>query len=183
MPDEITGLLRSWRAGDLQARESLFDAVYAALHEMAQARLDAGDAGLSPTALVHEALLRLLGREAGAEDRAHFFALVSLKMRELLVEFARARLDGRLGTTTAGITMALAGADGTDDLEAGDVLALDRALEQLCGHDPRAGRAVELAYFGGMSQDEIATVLGVPAETVDRDLRFARAWLNRTLAG
>ena len=59
----------------------------------------------------------------------------------------------------------------------------DRALEQLCGHDPRAGRAVELAYFGGMSQDEIATVLGVPAETVDRDLRFARAWLNRTLAG
>lgn len=183
MSDEITRLLHSWRAGDPQARERLFDAVYDVLREMALARLAAHDSGLRPTALVHDALLRMLGREVDYADRAHFFALASLKMRAVLVDHARARIAARHDGAALNVTLSHAG-QGAHDEDIGDydVLALHQALEELSWHDERAGRAVELAYFGGMSHDEIATVLGVPVDLIDRDLRFARAWLNRQLA-
>ncbi len=189
MSEDITRLLLSWRAGDLQAREQLFDAVYDALREMASARLGHGraDATLRPTSLVHEALLRMLGRDVGYADRAHFFALVALKMRAVLVDHARAHVAAKRGGGAVSVTLSLLdqveqGGVRNEDVGDYDVLALHQALEQLSGRDERAGRAVELAYFGGMSHEEIATVLEVSVPTVDRDLRFARAWLNRQLA-
>lgn len=186
MSDDITRLLLSWRAGDLQAREHLFDAVYEVLREMAMARLGAaqhGDVTLRPTSLVHEALLRMLGRDVGYADRAHFFALAALKMRAVLVDHARANVAAKRGGGAVNVTLSHAdqGGEHNEDVGDYDVLALHQALEQLAGHDVRAGRAVELAYFGGMSHEEIATVLEVSVPTVDRDLRFARAWLNRQL--
>ncbi|WP_374012048.1 ECF-type sigma factor [Pseudoxanthomonas koreensis] len=187
MSHDITTLLHSWRAGDLQARESLFDSVYAMLREMAAARLDRGrgDATLRPTSLVHEALLRMLGRDVGFADRAHFFALAALKMRAVLVDHARARAASKRGGDVVNVTLSHADLQGGPVQDTGvyDVLALHQALERLSGHDERAGRVVELAYFGGMSHEEIATVLDVSVPTVDRDLRFAKAWLNRQLAG
>lgn len=184
MPEDITTLLHSWRAGDLQARESLFEAVYAMLRDMAAARLDRGrgDATLRPTSLVHEALLRMLGREVGFADRAHFFALVALKMRAVLVDHARMRAAAKRGGGVVNVTLSHVDR-GTVYREDYDVLALHQALERLAGNDERAARAVELSYFGGMSHEEIATVLEVSVPTVDRDLRFAKAWLNRQLAG
>lgn len=185
LSDDITRLLLSWRAGDLQAREHLFDAVYEALREMAMARLGSvrGDVTLRPTSLVHEALLRMLGRDVGYIDRAHFFALVALKMRAVLVDHARANVAAKRGGGAINVTLSQVDQGGVHNEDVGDydVLALHQALEQLACHDERAGRAVELAYFGGMSHDEIATVLEVSVPTVDRDLRFARAWLNRQL--
>lgn len=184
--DDITKLLHSWRAGDLQARESLFDGVYAMLRDMAAARLDRdrGDATLRPTSLVHEALLRVLGREMSFADRAHFFALVALKMRAVLVDHARARAAAKRGGGAVNVTLSHVDKGGQCE-EAGDydVLALHQALERLSSYDERAGRVVELAYFGGMSHEEIAAVLEISVPTVDRDLRFAKAWLNRQLAG
>lgn len=185
LSDDITRLLLSWRAGDLQAREHLFDAVYEALREMAVSRLGAarGDVTLRPTSLVHEALLRMLGRDVGYADRAHFFALVALKMRAVLVDHARANVAAKRGGGAINVTLSHVDSGGVHNEDVGDydVLALHQALEQLAVHDERAGRAVELAYFGGMSHEEIATVLEVSVPTVDRDLRFARAWLNRQL--
>jgi RNA polymerase sigma factor (TIGR02999 family) len=184
--EEITRLLLSWRGGDLQAREQLFDAVYDALREMAAVRLGAsrGDATLRPTSLVHEALLRMLGRDVGFSDRAHFFALVALKMRAVLVDHARAHVAGKRGGGAVNVTLSQVDQSGMHDEDVGsyDVLALHQALERLSASDERAGRAVELAYFGGMSHEEIAAVLDISIPTVDRDLRFARAWLNRQLA-
>ena len=182
--DDITRLLLSWRAGDLQAREHLFDAVYEALREMAVSRLGGGrgDVTLRPTSLVHEALLRMLGRDVGYVDRAHFFALVALKMRAVLVDHARANVAAKRGGGAINVTISHVDSGAhNEDVGDYDVLALHQALEQLGTHDERAGRAVELAYFGGMSHEEIATVLEVSVPTVDRDLRFARAWLNRQL--
>lgn len=184
--DHITRLLNAWRAGDLQARESLFDAVYAVLRDMAVSRLggDRQDVTLRPTSLVHEALLRMLGRDVSYTDRAHFFALVALKMRAVLVDYARASLAAKRGGGAVNVTLSHVDAGGVhrEDIGDYDVLALHQALERLSEHDRRAGRAVEVAYFGGMSHEEIATVLDVSVPTVDRDLRFARAWLNRQLA-
>lgn len=186
MSEDITRLLVSWRAGDERARESLFDAVYTVLRDMASARLGGGgrDATLHPTALVHEAYLRILGGNLGFADRAHFFAMVALKMRSVLVDHARAQLASKRGGGMLNVTLSCLDRTGLHREEAGDcdVLALHQALERLSEHDERAGKAVELAYFGGMSHEEIATVLGVSVPTVDRDLRFARAWLNRELA-
>lgn len=186
MSDDITRLLDSWRAGDARARESLFDAVYTVLRDMASARLGGGgrDATLHPTALVHEACLRILGGNLGFSDRAHFFAMVALKMRSVLVDHARAQLAAKRGGGALNVTLSWLDRTGVHREQTGDydVLALHQALERLARHDERAARAVELSYFGGMSHEEIATVLEVSVPTVERDLRFARAWLNRELA-
>jgi RNA polymerase sigma factor (TIGR02999 family) len=187
MSEDITRLLDSWRGGDAQAQESLFQAVYTVLREMAAVRLGGGgkDATLDPTALVHEAFLRLLGGRVAFADRAHFFALVALKMRAVLVDHARANLAAKRGGGALNVTLSCLDRTGIRVVqeEVGcDVLALHQALERLARNDARASRAVELAYFGGMSHEEIATVLDVSVPTVDRDLRFARAWLNRELA-
>ena len=125
-------------------------------------------------------LLRLLGRDTDWEDRAHFFALAALKMRAVLVDHARARAAGKRGGDVALVTLSHAEREGGGDADV-EVLALHQAIERLAEHDERSARALEMAYFGGMGQAEIACVLGVSVPTVERDLRFARAWLNREL--
>ena len=177
-----TRLLRAWRAGDAAALEALLPRVYDALREIAAARLRSRDGHLlQPTALVHEALLRLLGGVPDWRDRAHFLAVASLRMRAVLVDHARAQAAAKRGGAAEALTLSAldeqpAAADGID------VLALHAALERLSGHDERAARIVEMTYFGGMERSEVAEALGLSVPTVDRDLRFAKAWLNRALA-
>lgn len=165
------------------AREQLFEALYSDLMLVARSRLFNHTNGtLQPAALVNESLLRLLGSEVDYKDRAHFIAVAALKMRSVLVDHLRARSADKRGGDMVQLTLSHARdvQDGDDD--GYDVMALHQALNQLSELEPRAASMVELTYFGGMSRDEIAMVLGVSAPTVDRDLRFARAWLNRQLA-
>lgn len=183
MEGDLTGLLHGWRAGDVVARDRLLEQVYDTLRGMAAARLRRSDNAitLQPTAVVNEAMMRLLGGETDWEDRAHFFSLAALKMRAVLVDHARARAAGKRGGDATMLTLSHAErqAAGTAEYE---VLALHQALERLSERDERAARGLEMAYFGGMEQREIACVLGVSVPTVERDLRFARAWLNQQLS-
>lgn len=186
LQENITGLLHSWRGGDEGAKNALFDSVYATLREMAQSRLGAKsvDVTLRPTSLVHEAMVRMLGRDIDFADRAHFFALAALKMRAVLVDHARSSMAAKRGGGVSGLTLSSVdqGHAADEDADSYEVLALHQALCQLAELDIRSARVVELAYFGGMVREEIALVLGVSVPTVDRDLRFAKAWLNRKLA-
>ncbi len=184
MSNQITQLLRSWQDGDMQAREQLFEALYADLMLVARHRLCNHTNGtLQPAALVNESLLRLLGGDVDYKDRAHFIAVAALKMRSVLVDHLRARSADKRGGDLMQLTLSHAShvQDGGNDT-AYDVMALHQALDRLAALEPRAASMIELTYFGGMSREEIALVLGVSVPTVDRDLRFARAWLNRQLA-
>ena len=178
---EITRLLRNWSAGDDAALDPLFGLVYETLRDIAVARLRGGaHHTLQPTSLVNEAVLRLMGRNVEWNDRAHFFAVAALKMRAVLVDHARAMASAKRGGDVELLTLSHAEQHG--EAVESDVLALHRSLERHAQRDARAARAIEMAYFGGMDRDEIALVLGVSVPTVDRDLRFAKAWLNRELA-
>lgn len=184
---DVKELLRSWREGDLDARDRLFEHVYGALHLMASARVRGdGDVTLRPTVLVHDVLLRMMGGRYAVADRAHFMALAALKMRAVLVDHARARTAIKRGRGAINLTLSHAEnqalVEGAGRQDVVDVLALHQALEDLGEHEPRAARAVEMVYFSGMAHGEIATVLDVSVPTVERDLRFARAWLNRRLS-
>lgn len=186
MEQDITSLLRAWRGGDIQSRDRLVEAVYATLRQIAAARL-AGtpdSVTLRPTVLVHEAVLRMLQQETDYSDRIHFFALVSLKMRDVLVDFARSRASIKRGGGQSDVTLSwvdrAVSAQGASAEH--EVLALHQALLRLGEHDQRAANAIVLTYFGGMKRDEVALALDVSPATLDRDLRFARAWLSRELA-
>lgn len=185
MSGDVTQWLHRWRRGDAQAQAYLFELIYPALREMAAARIGQrrDDVTLRPTSLMHEALLRVMGSDVDFADRAHFFALAALKMRAVLVDFARSGAAVKRGAGALNLTLSHADRDlpyaPTCDYE---VLALHQALNQLADHDARAARAVEYMYFGGMERQEIAIVLEVSVPTVDRDLRFAKAWLNQRLA-
>lgn len=184
--EDLTQLLNSWRRGDEAARDELLEQVYGVLREMAARRIgDSGsDVTLRPTVVVHDAVLRLIENVPNCSDRSHFFALLALKMRAVLVDHARARSAAKRGGGAVSVTLSHADllADGDGQTSSIDVLALHQALDDLAGHDPRAAHAVEMAYFGGMTNPEIAQVLAVSTPTVERDLRFARAWLNRRLS-
>lgn len=187
-PPEVTRLLHRWRHNDdAAALAELLDLLYGVLRGMAEARLPAardGDRTLRPTALVNEAMLRLMDGHADFSDRNHFLALAALKMRSVLADYARRAEAIKRGGDHVRVTVSLI----DDDESSGvgtiqqDLFALDQALELLAAHDARAARVIECTYFGGMSREGTAQVLGVSVPTVDRDLRFARAWLNRQLA-
>lgn len=182
-PDDLTALLHGWRSGDGDAREAFVAGLYRRLRTMADQRIRAatGPVTLDPTALVHEAMIRLLEGAPTWRDRAHFLAIASLQMRNVLVDRARARRAQRRGGDAVHATLP----DGVADPRGGgieiDLLALDQALSRLDQRDPRVARVIEMTYFGGMRREEIAHVLSISVPTVDRDLRFGRAWLNRTL--
>ena len=176
----ITELLRAWRAGQTAVLPQLTDLVYAELRRMAFRRLRAADADtLNPTALVHEAFLRLCESDIDWRDRAHFFALAALHMRNVLVDHARAQQAEKRGGGALHVT--LTGGIDTPAEGTADLLAVDQALQRLEAEDARTGRVIELTYFGGLSRDEVAHVLDVSVPTVDRSLRFGRAWLRREL--
>jgi len=178
---EVTRWLEDARAGDDAARERLLDALYATLRDIARRHMrhERANHTLQPTALVHEAVLRLLGRETLAfEGREHFLRAASRAMRRVLVDHARAR---RAAKRDGGVRVTLhddAGASASPDV---DLLALDEALDRLAAVEPRWAQVVELRFLLGLEVDEAADVLGVSSATVKRDWRFARAWLEREL--
>ncbi|MCC7003787.1 MAG: sigma-70 family RNA polymerase sigma factor [Gemmatimonadaceae bacterium] len=175
----VSQLLIDWRSGDREALDRLIPLVHAELHRMAAECLRGERPGhtLQPTALVNEAYLRLIGANVAWQDRAHFFAVAATTMRRVLVDHARAH--GRL--KRAGRPVSLEDSIIIAPGRADDFLIVDDALDRLTAQDARAARVIELHYFGGLTYEETAEALGISAATVDRDLRFARAWLHREL--
>ncbi len=180
-PNNLTHLMRRWQEGDAASREQLMALVYDRVRAIAAQSLQYhANATLTPTELAHEALLKLLGGEAGWANRKHFFHVVAQATRQVLVDRARRRQSEKHG---AGLeAMPLSRAEGMEsDSDEGDLLRVDEALSHLAKNDPRQARIVEMAYFGGFSREEIAAALDTSTSTVDRDLRFARAWLKDAL--
>jgi RNA polymerase sigma factor (TIGR02999 family) len=179
VPQHVTQWLAAWRQGDEEARDQLFAAIYPQLRQIASRFLqhERGDHTLDPTALVNELALRLLGSEPIAySDRAHFFALAAQMMRRILIDHARARVAGKRGGVQQRVTLSSI-EEGQVAPQSEDVLMLDEALSKLEKADGRAAKVVELRFFGGLREQEIADVLGVSVITVKRDWKVARAWL------
>jgi RNA polymerase sigma factor (TIGR02999 family) len=179
----ITTLIIEWRGGDQKARDELFALVYKELRIMAQhyLRLERPGHTLQPTALVHELYLRLVASEPVMwQDRAHFFAVAAQALRRILVDSARARHAGKRGGNQ--LKVSLTSANGWVDPRDEDLLSLHQALVRLAELEPRAARVVELRFFGGLSESEVAEVLHISTITVKRDWRVARAWLMTHLS-
>jgi RNA polymerase sigma factor (TIGR02999 family) len=176
----VTQLLVQWANGDKEALDDLTPLVYKELRRLAASHLrrERKSHTLQPTALVHEAYLRLVDQQnPDWQSRSHFFGVAARLMRQILVDHARRRQAGK----RAVIEVSLDEAVSFDKQRAGNLLALDASLDLLEKMDPRKCRAVELRYFGGLSMDEIAATLEVSAVTVRRDLRMAEAWLHRDM--
>ena len=178
----VSELLRSWGRGDLQARERLLPLVYRELKKRAAVYLrgERRDHTLQPTALVHETYLRLFGEDPVAwQNRDHFFGIAARVMRQILVDHARAHQAAK--RAGAGIRVALDDHIGASRPVDWDILALNEALDELVRLDPRQAQIVELRYFGGMSEQEVAAVMSLSRATVTREWQTARAWLFRRL--
>ena len=179
---EVTALLHEWACGDRRALDGVVSIVYEELRRVARhrLRLERSDHTLGTTALVNESYLRLADiRRAGFESRAHFLAMASRAMRRVLVDHARRRGAEKRGGDGSDVPL-----EDAPQLAAGDVrrfLDLEQALSALREIDERQASVVEHHYFGGLTFDEIADVLGVSRSTVKRDMRFARAWLAAEL--
>jgi RNA polymerase sigma factor (TIGR02999 family) len=175
---DVTGLLQAVEAGEDGAQQKLLERVYDELRQMARARMARERHGhtLQPTALVHEAYLRLVGAAPRWENRAHFFASAAEAMRRVLVDAARARAARKRGGDH--LRVSLGDAAASADLTPEELLDLDRALERLAALDPQMARVVMLRYFTGLSVEETGAVLGVSTRTVQRLWTAARAWLQ-----
>ncbi|HVH32994.1 MAG TPA: ECF-type sigma factor [Tahibacter sp.] len=176
----ITQLLGEWRNGDPRALDRLVPLVYGDLHRLAERHLRReGPVTFNATELLHEACLRLIGPAVEWQDRAHFFAIAARQMRHVLVDHARRKQRDKRGGGAAAITLQ------ADDVQDGqsppDILAFDQLLTRLSAVDPRKRDVLELHYFGGLSYLEMSHVLAVSEATIDRDLRFAKAWLRQAL--
>jgi RNA polymerase sigma-70 factor (ECF subfamily) len=178
---DVTRLLRAWQSGDAVARETLMAMVYSKVRAIAaQSLRRAPGASLTPTELAHEALLRLLDAEASWEDRRHFFHVIAQATRQVLVDAARRRLADKRGGGVEALDLDQAQAIASP-AQGADILRVNDALDALAASDERRARVIELTYFGGFDRNEIAAALEVSVPTVDRDLRFARAWLKDAL--
>jgi RNA polymerase sigma-70 factor, ECF subfamily len=182
-PTQITGWLTRWRTGDSQARDHLFEVVHPQLRHLATRLLqwERPDHTLEPNAVVNELFLRLIGSQPiSYQDRAHFFAIAAQTMRRILIDHARARVAGKRGGEQRRVS--LSAVDGWGAATSSEQLIdLDTLLSALATADPRAARVVELRFFGGLPEEEVAAVLGVSAITVKRDWKAARAWLAARL--
>ena len=177
----VSHLLRAWGRGDLRARDDLVPLVYAELRRRAAAylRRERADHTLQPTALVHEAFLRLMGQERVAwQNRAQFFGLAAQMMRRILVDHARKHEAAKRPPREWRVTVDEQHAVAPPDCE---LMLLDRALTELAALDPRQAQIVELRYFAGLSEQEVAAVLGMSRSTVTREWRIARVWLYRRI--
>ena len=180
----ITEALHAWRRGDAGAEDELMRLVYPDLHRRAARALggERRDHTLQPTALVHEAYLRLVDqRRVDWHDRIHFFAIAARLMRRVLLDHARKRGSAKRGGGVPKISLETAG-----EVAAGppaELGELDEALAALAAFDPQGAAIVELRYFGGMTVEEAAQALGVSTATLVRQWRTARAWLHARLAG
>jgi len=179
---DITGWLRAWRGGDAASGERLIEALYGELRAMARQRLrgEQRQITLQTTALVHETYLRLLGNDRMSyQDRHHFLALSATVMRRVLVDRARERHAAKRGGGAPHIELTDVQAAGLDP--GVELLDVDRALERLAAAFPRQAKVVELRFFGGLDEEEIAAVLEISVRTTRRDWSFASAWLAREL--
>jgi RNA polymerase sigma factor (TIGR02999 family) len=183
---EITEVLRQWRHGDASAFDRLTERVYDQLRLVADQALgkDWGNESLQPTELVHEAYLRLVdAKQPDWKSRSHFFGVAARLMRQILVDRARSRFAQKRGGRALKVSIQ---SDEIDAAEPGyqtiDLLGLDLALRELTDLDQEQGRLVELRFFGGMTIEETAEVLGVSPRTVKRHWRLAKAWLRRRLS-
>jgi RNA polymerase sigma-70 factor (ECF subfamily) len=177
-PQSITQLLKAWRNGEQQALDQLISLVYAELHRLAHRYMRRERSGhtLQPTALVHEAYERLVDlKDVSWQNRAHFFGVSAQLMRRILVDYARSRRytkrEGQWLQVPLNESVALFHDRQTD------IVALDDALRELAEIDPRKSRVVEMRFFGGLSIKEVAEVLNISEESVQRDWRLAKAWL------
>ena len=182
----ITQLLIGWSAGDRAALDELTPQVQRELHIIARRYLkrDRGNQTLQPTALINEVYLRLIdqSRPVQWEGRSHFFGIAAHLMRNILVDYARARRAAKRGGDAIQVTLSATAAISADS-HAPDMLDLDDALNRLAVLDERKAKIIELRYFGGMTREEIACAAGLTLATVKRDLRLAEAWLRRDLQG
>jgi RNA polymerase sigma-70 factor, ECF subfamily len=180
-PGEVTRLLKAMNAGDAAAGEQLLPLVYKELHRIAEAymRRERPDHTLQATALIHEAYLRLVGEEVDWRDRGHFIGLAAHVMRRVLVDYARQHNAERRAGGLQRVEMEDNFAISPERLD--EVLFLDRALARLKEESPRQAQVVELRYFGGLSVEQIAAMLGVAPRSVKRDWSLARMFLYREL--
>lgn len=179
----ITDLLDRWRQGDQEAGGRLMDLVYSELHGIAarEMRREHGEHTLQTTAIVHEAYLRICRSEPiDWKDRAHFYAVAAQQLRRVLVDHARRRCRERRGGGMP--QFSILDSDGPTIVVDERVLAVNEALTRLESLDSRAARAVELRFFGGLSEAEAAEALGVSVATLKRDWEFAKAWLAGQLS-
>lgn len=186
LPDQpsLTVLLSKWREGDGRALDSVISQTFAELQRMAVNRLrSASDLTISPADLINEAVIRLMEAEPGFQNRAHFFATISLYMRTVLVDHARARRADKRGGGAVHVTLshALGQGGSSEESVALELIALDEALNELHAIDARGAEVLHLAYFAGLDREGISRVMGVSLATVDRELRFVRAWLSERL--
>jgi len=183
-PETMTDLLRRWSSGEPKAFDALMERAYSRLHRIArrQAGGERADHTLRPTALLHEAVLRLMDLEGLAwADRGHFYAVAASMMRRVLVDYARGQKRLKRGGDAVRVTLdgsALAAGGHPPEIE-----ALEDALVRLEARDPRMARIVELRFFAGLTGSEIARCLDVSTPTVQREWRRARTWLYLELSG
>jgi RNA polymerase sigma factor (TIGR02999 family) len=181
--NKVTQLLADWRQGNREALNALIPLVYDELRRLAHNHLNRERSGhtLQSTALVNEAYMRLVRQDLEINNRAHFFAVSSHLMRQILVDYARRHRAAKRGDGALNLTLSEAAGllPGKGDF---DLLALDEALNQLGRLDPQQTRVVELRFFGGLSIEETAAVVGISPATVKREWTTARAWLHRELS-
>jgi RNA polymerase sigma factor (TIGR02999 family) len=179
---DVTNLLIRWGHGDRSVLEQLTPIIYQDLLRLARARLshEHRDHTLQPTALVHEAYVRLADqKKLEAVDRVHFYAIASNTMRRVLIEHARKR---KAQKREGGLRITLDPEMSIAKERAPDLLVLDDALSQLAQIDARKSQAIELKFFGGLSTEEIGSVLGISVATVGRELRLGQAWIRRAMS-
>lgn len=179
---EVTQLLKRWNSGDRAALNELMPLVYGEMHRLAKSFFRRRpNQTLQPTALIHEVYLRLIGQQGtNWEGRAHFFGVAAKTMRHLLVDYARSQKASKRGGSQ--LRLSLIEVEQPNREAEIDCLALDEALKRLTGLNPQYGQVVELRYFGGLTIEETAEVMGVSHATVERDWKFARVWLKRELS-
>ncbi len=182
-PTDVTLLLTRLSDGDGTAMSSLFDLLYHELRRIAVAamRAERREHTLQPTALVHEAFVRLADQSAPLENRRHFFGVAALAMRRILVEHARARGAAKRGANAQHLSIEGVDVAAVED-EAVDIEMLDLALTRLAALDSRQAQIVELRYFAGLSVEQTAELIGISPRTVKREWQMSRAWLRREVS-
>jgi RNA polymerase sigma-70 factor, ECF subfamily len=182
-PQNITQLLAEWRDGNQSALDELYPLVYDELHRLARRYMSRERKGhtLQTTALINEAYVRLVGQTVNWANRSHFFAISAQIMRRILIDHARRHAYAKRGGGAQQVSLDEAAAVTPD--QSAELIRLDEALTSLAEMDPRRSQVVELRYFGGLNNEEIAGVLNVSENTVTRDWNMARAWLYQQLTG
>src|SRR5687768_2689711 len=180
-PTNVTEILLEWRSGNDEALKRLMPMVYDELRRLAKVymRNERREHTLQATALVNEAYIRLVNMKVSWQDRAHFFAVAARLMRRLLVDHAKAH--HRAKRESGGPKVSLDDAVEVAFKPASDLVALDEALTRLAEFDARKSEIIELHFFGGLSNEEVAEALSISRATVQRELRLAKAWLNHEL--